>query len=194
MKKYNDFFEYLNQFEKLSEEDKLLISLHTEIKTYPTNAIFLEAGKKANQVGFINSGIFRYFFNDKLGNEITSTFITENHFVTNLPSFNEFTVCSGTIIAETPCTVILISRENWNLFSNQISSWNSTINKITNKVLLEKTTFQRKLINQDAKSSYLEFVKLYPSIIQRVPLNHIASFLGITHFSLSRIRKQISEE
>lgn len=184
----------LEQYGRLSKDDKELISNHTENRSYGREEIFIKVGTVAHQVGFVLSGVFRYFFYDNAGNEITSVFMKENDFVTNITSFNEYTPCSGTIIAETPCEVIFISRKNWELFAEYISSWNKIIQTITNQVLLEKAQFQRRLINQDAKTSYLEFVKKYPTITQRVPLIHIASFLGITKFSLSRIRKQIAEQ
>lgn len=194
MTKQNYLIEYLKKFGSLSNNDVSLISKHAIVKDFKIGDIFVEAGKNVNQVGFILSGVFRYFFYDKQGNEITSLFISENEFVTNINSFYEYIPSSGTIVAETNCSAIIISRETWELFSKEIPNWNIIIQKITNKYLLEKTNFQRKLISQDAKTSYLDFLEQYPTITQRVPLIHIASFLGITKFSLSRIRKQIIQE
>lgn len=194
MTKQNNLIEYLNKFGDLSQNDISLISKHSVVKDFKMGDVFIDTGKIANQVGFILSGVFRYFFYDRDGNEITALFIAENQFVTNVNSFNEYVPSSGTIIAETDCSVIIISRETWELFSENIPNWNTILQVITNKELLAKTNFQRKLISQDAKTSYLDFLEKYPSIIQRVPLIHIASFLGITKFSLSRIRKQIIQE
>lgn len=185
---------YLKTFGFLTNDDVSLIEKHSIIKDFKMGDIFIDTGKVAHQVGFILSGVFRYFFYDKEGNEITALFIAENQFVTNVNSFNEFIPSSGTIIAETDCSVILLSRETWELFTKKIPNWNSILQVITNKELLAKTNFQRQLISQDAKTSYLNFLEKYPTIVQRVPLIHIASFLGITKFSLSRIRKQITQE
>jgi CRP-like cAMP-binding protein len=190
----NELIDYLNKFGYLSNIDISLISEHTVVKDFKMGESFVDAGKNVNQVGFILSGVFRYFFYDKEGNEITSLFMLENDFVTNISSFNEYIASSGTIIAETDCSVIIISRKLWELYSEKIPNWNSIMQAVTNKTLLAKTNFQRKLLSQDAKTSYLDFLEKYPSIIQRVPLIHIASFLGITKFSLSRIRKQITKE
>lgn len=194
MTKQNNLVTYLNKFGDLSNNDISFISEQSVVKKFKMGDIFVEAGKNVNQVGFILSGVFRYFFYDKEGNEITSLFMAENDFVTNINSFNEYIPSSGTIIAETDCSVIIISREIWELYSEKIPNWNTIMHAITNKTLLAKTNFQRKLISQDAKTSYLDFLEKYPTIIQRVPLIHIASFLGITKFSLSRIRKQITLE
>jgi CRP-like cAMP-binding protein len=194
MKKQNELIDFLNKFGNLSKNDISLILEQTVVKDFKMGDVLVEAGRNINQVGFILSGVFRYFFYDRKGNEITSLFMLENDFVTNINSFNEYIPSSGTIIAETDCSVIIISREIWELYSEKISNWNIIIQAVTNKTLLAKTNFQRKLISQDAKTSYLDFLEKYPTIIQRVPQTHIASFLGITKFSLSRIRKQITQE
>ena len=190
----NQLIQYLENFGALTKKDKLCLTENVTIKAYKAGDVFLHTGKIANQVGFIIEGVFRYFFYDGQGNEITSYFMSENQFVTNITSFNEYTFSSGTIAAETDCLVLIIDRKGWELFAEQIENWNSIISKITSKTLLEKTNFQRRLINQDAKASYLSLLEQNPSIINRVPQTHIASFLGITKFSLSRIRNQIANK
>ncbi|MGB3468550.1 MAG: Crp/Fnr family transcriptional regulator [Cyclobacteriaceae bacterium] len=185
---------HLKQFGTLSAEDIAILKKHLTVKSFAANEVFVPAGKVAHKVGFVLSGVFRYFFYDQSGNEITAMFMTENDFVTNINSFYEFTPSSGTIVAETDCEAIVISRDSWELFSEEITRWDPIIRKITQQTLLKKTNFQRKLISQDAKTSYLDFIENYPTVIQRVPLIHVASYLGITKFSLSRIRKQIAEK
>ena len=190
----NQLIQYLENFGALTKKDKLCLTENVTIKAYKTGDVFLHTGKIANQVGFIIEGVFRYFFYDGQGDEITSYFMSENQFVTNVTSFNEYSFSSGTIAAETDCVVFMMNRQTWELFAKTITNWNTIIAKVTSKVLLEKTKFQRQLINQDAKASYLSLLKSNPSIISRVPQTHIASFLGITKFSLSRIRNQIANK
>lgn len=187
----NHLTNYLQKFGELSENDRKLIYQYSTISDFKVGEVFIEAGTNVNQVGFIVTGVFRYFFYDKEGNENTSLFMKENDFVTNINSFYEYIPSSGTIIAETDCNMVVFPRETWELFSKEIPNWSAIIQKITTITLLAKTNFQRKLISQDAKTSYLDFLEQYPTIVQRVPLIHIASFLGITKFSLSRIRKEI---
>lgn len=188
----NLLINYLESFEKLSTQDKALISTHANLLDIKSGKTFIEAGETAHKIGFVISGVFRYFFYDKEGNEITSYFIKENTFVTNIVSFNELIPSSGSIVTETPCKILLINRNSWELLAKNIVNWNAIIATISNRTLLDKTSFQRKIINQNAKDSYLHFLETHPSIIQRVPLTHIASFLGITKFSLSRIRNKIA--
>jgi len=188
----NDLIQHLNNYIKLSKENTELIINHTEVKNYKASEFFIESGDKCDQMAFLINGVFRFCFIDNKGNEVTSYFMKENDFVCNITSFFEFSVSSGSIQAETNCSVVQFSRASWDLFCNTIPEWENSFQKIVNETLLTKINFQRSLLNLDAKDSYLNFLKTYPSILQRVPLNHIASFLGITPFSLSRIRKSIS--
>ncbi|MBR9773950.1 MAG: Crp/Fnr family transcriptional regulator [Cytophagales bacterium] len=184
--------EFLNQYKQLSAAEKALLEANTKRVSYKAKSYFVQSGKRSNEVGFITSGIFRYFFYDAEGQEITAHFMAENEFVGNITSFFEFSPSAGSIQAETDCEVIIINREAWSLFCKEIANWEVTVQKIINEVLLRKTNFQRSLINIDAQSAYLNFLHSYPKIAQKAALNHIASYLGITPFSLSRIRKAIT--
>ncbi len=179
----------LEKYIKLSTGNADLVVKNVVLKEYAPSEYFIESGEKSNKIGFVISGVFRYYFIDNKGNEISSYFMKENDFVCNLTSFFEFSLSSGSIQAETNCTVVEFTRSSWDLFCTTVPNWESAFQKIINETLIAKTNFQRSLINQDAKSSYLKFLNYYPTVSQRVPLNHIASFLGITPFSLSRIRK-----
>lgn len=184
--------EFINSHTKLTEAETNLLNKNIVYKKLKAKEYFLKSGERSNEIGFIVSGVFRYFFYDNEGNEITSFFMSENEFVGNVSSFFEYIPSSGNLQTVTDCEVFIISRSSWELFCKEIQHWESTFQKIINEVLIRKTNFQRSLINSDAQSSYLKFLNTYPTIAQRVPLNHIASFLGITPFSLSRIRKAIA--
>ncbi len=181
-----------SSYYKLSDEEITLITQNISKRTYKVNETFIKSGERCNEIGFINTGVFRYYFFDGDGNEVTSFFMSENEFVGNVSSFFEYIPSSGTIEAITESEIIIISRKSWELFCEKIPSWENTFQKILNEVLINKTNFQRSLINSDAKNSYLKFLNTYPNISKRTPLIYIASFLGITPFSLSRIRKAIS--
>ncbi|AUC23819.1 hypothetical protein BTO15_17700 [Polaribacter sejongensis] len=183
---------HLNNYIKLSKEHTEFIIKNTEVKNYKASDFFLESGDKCDQIAFLINGVFRFCFYDNKGNEVTSFFMKEHDFVCNITSFFEFSVSSGSIQAETNCEVVQFSRASWDLFCTTIPEWESSFQKIINETLINKINFQRSLLNLNAKESYLKFLKTHPSILQRVPLNHIASFLGITPFSLSRIRKSTS--
>lgn len=184
----------MQQYTLLSPQAQQVIKSHAQVQVFKPGEKFLEVGDIAHKIGFINSGIFRFFFYNAQGNEITSAFMVANEYVANIKSFFEYTPSTGAIQAETDAQVIIIERKTWEMLCQQITSWESAIHQIKEEHLVRKIKFQRSIIQEDAKSSYLNFIARYPSVVQTVKLKHIASFLGITQHSLSRIRKQIIEE
>ena len=85
----------------------------------------------------------------------------------------------------------MFCNEDWKEISDTIIDWEHIIQKITNKALAQKLERVSPLVSQDATTRYLEFMEKYPTLVNRIPLSYIASYLGITQQSLSRIRKNI---
>ena len=95
------------------------------------------------------------------------------------------------IQAATNCKLLVFSNQDWKEISDTIIDWENIIQKITNKSLAQKLERVSPLISQDAATCYLKFMEKYPTLGNRIPLSYIASYLGITQQSLSRIRKNI---
>ncbi len=85
----------------------------------------------------------------------------------------------------------MFSNQNWKQISKAIAGWENIIQKITNTELIQKLERVSPLVSQDATTRYLEFLEKYPALVNRIPLSYIASYLGVTKQSLSRIRKDI---
>ncbi len=192
MKTKNPFIQILSNFRNFELEEEKLITKHLELNNYSTRDTFLKTGERNDQLGLITSGVFRYYFYDENGSEITAHFMDVNEFVGNVACFFEYSISAGTIEALTDCEVIQISKSNWDICKNEIKDWEVIFQKIINNVLIKKTNFQRSLLNNTATESYLKFLNYYPELSNKVPLQHVASYLGMTPFSLSRVRKTIS--
>lgn len=182
-----EFIKYLLQFAHLNPKQiDLIISKAEETELYK-GKYFAEEGKILQQVGFILDGIFRiWYYNDK-GEEITKIFIEEKHLLFNLKNVPS----AEYIQAATDCKLLVFSNAGWKEISDTIPEWESMIHKITNAALVQKLKRVSPLISQDATTRYLEFMEKYPTLVNRIPLSYIASYLGITQQSLSRIRKTI---
>lgn len=138
-------------------------------------------------MGFVLEGIFRiYYFNQK-GEEITKIFIEENHLLYNLKNIPS----KEYIQAITNCKLLVFSNRDWEEISDIIVEWKTIIQTITNRSLIQKLEKVSPLVSQDATTRYLEFIQKYPTLVNRIPLSYIASYLGITQQSLSRIRKNL---
>ncbi len=180
---------YVLQFGSLNSQQIELISENANETQLHKDDYFAEAGKTFNQVAFLLEGVLRICYYNNKGEEITKYFIEENHFIANPYQNEPFTEY---IQAATDCKLIVFSSQQWKEFSNTILDWDSIINKIFHRALMKKMDRRSSLVSEDATTRYLIFLEKFPNLINRVPLSYIASYLGITQSSLSRIRKNIS--
>lgn len=183
----NEFTQYIQLFGSLNPQQIALIESKGREIDLNRGAYFAEAGKVLNQVGFVLDGILRICYYNKDGKEITKIFIEEKHLLYNLRNVPS----TEYIQALTDCKMLIFSNQDWEEISNTITDWKAIIESITNKSLLQKLERVSPLVSQDAATRYLEFLSKYPSLANRIPLRYIASYLGITQQSLSRIRKVI---
>lgn len=116
---------------------------------------FSEAGKIAKQVGFILDGILRVCYYNNKGEEITKYFIDENNFVVDLDSFDNKIPSSEYVQAVTDSRVIVFSEQNWQEITNTIVGWESIVNKIVKKSLIQKIERRSPLVSEDATTRYL---------------------------------------
>lgn len=185
------FIEYILQFGNLNQQQIDLISKKAVVLELRKDEYFSEAGKIAQQVGFIMEGIVRVCYYNNKGEEITKYFIEENNMVVDFESFDN-QICSNAYVESiTDCKVLTFSRKDWIDLLDTIISWETIVNKIINKSLRQKIERRSPLVSEDATTRYLMFLEIYPNVVNRIPLSYVASYLGITQSSLSRIRKNI---
>lgn len=185
------FIEFVLQFGYLTPEQvELVRTKGSEIRLHKDDH-FWEAGKAVNQVGFLADGVLRVFYYNKPGEEITRYFITENHLILPGAGNEKPYFATEYLSAVTPCTLVVFSPKDWDCLAEHIAGWNTVVQKITAAHHLEKIERRSELVSQTATERYLDFIRKFPTLINRVPLSFIASYLGITQSSLSRIRKNI---
>lgn len=182
-----EFIEYILQFGHLNQQQTDLIMSKAKEIELSKDEYFAEAGKVLRQVGFILDGIIRICYYNNKGEEITKIFIEEKHLLFNLKNVPS----TEYIQAATDCKLLVFSNQDWKEISDTIIDWENIIQKVTNKALAQKLERVSPLVSQDATTRYLEFMEKYPTLVNRIPLSYIASYLGITRQSLSRIRKNI---
>ncbi|QES88969.1 Crp/Fnr family transcriptional regulator [Rhizosphaericola mali] len=186
-----ELLNFLMQFGNLNQQQIEFIVSKTTIVDIKKDHPFVKAGKPFNEVIFILEGVLRIFYYNNKDQEITKYFVDENHLLANPYKGEPMTEY---IQAITYCKLLVFSEKNWNEISNTIVGWNEIVNNIFHKALLEKMDRRSSLVSEDATTRYLTFLEKFPTLANRVPLSYIASFLGITQQSLSRIRKKTSDE
>jgi CRP-like cAMP-binding protein len=188
----NQFIEYLLQFGNLDQQQTALILKKAKEIRLQNNAYFSEAGKVAKQFGFITEGIIRVCRYDDNGEEMTKYFIDENNIVVDLNSFDNGIPATAYLQAISDCTILVFSKPDWDELLHTIVGFDTIVRKIISKASHRKVVRLSALVSEDATTRYLSFMEQYPNLVNRISLSYIASYLGITQSSLSRIRKNIS--
>lgn len=154
----------------------------------------LQAGDVCKYLAFVSKGCLRsYSVNDK-GEEHIVQFAIEDWWMTDLKSFLMNEPATYNIDALEDTELLLIDKTSQDKLYNAIPKIEHYF-----RILLEgsNTASQKRIsdfISASAEERYLNFLKTYPKLVQRVPQSYIASYLGIKPQSLSRIRKELSEK
>jgi CRP-like cAMP-binding protein len=184
-------FNYFDTFLKLSEESKEFIASHLEYEQFTKGSFLWKAGERCKHLYFIESGIARLYFYTEEGKENTVHFVSENKFITDLESLRIQSPSSVSCIAEVDCKVIIIKSNVLEKLDKEVFEWHELIRKITEKTLFDKVKIRDLLFQKESKERYLSFLKIFPTIANHVPANQIASYLGISQFTLSHLKKDI---
>ncbi|RZJ55066.1 MAG: Crp/Fnr family transcriptional regulator [Flavobacterium sp.] len=187
----NELINYILQFGNLNPQQIEFIKSKTSELEFKKDDYFSEAGKIPRYIGFVLEGVFRCSYYNNKGEEITHYFIDEYSFVSDQLKFDAQVEASEYIQAVTDCKLLAFSKKDWDEISNTIVDWDRIAAKIVQKCLIDAMDRRSPLVSEDATTRYLSFLEKFPTLANRIPLSFIASYLGITQQSLSRIRKNI---
>jgi CRP/FNR family transcriptional regulator, anaerobic regulatory protein len=185
----DNFIKYLNTIYKLS--DDTISDLVTCLTTFEfaKNNTILKQGQVCNYLYFVDKGLLRLFYY-RNGKDITDYFATEQNIIGGIDSFFSRKPSEKIIEALEACSLIAISFDNLEKLYQKHHDLERVgrILSIGAFLSMQKRLFAIQF--HPAKQRYQELLKSSPDILQRVPLGHIASYLGITQVTLSRIRSQ----
>ena len=186
-----EFINYVLKFGNLNKQQTDFIMSKAKTKELHKDDYFSEAGKIPRLVGFMIEGVVRFYYYNNKGEDITQYFVDENNFVSDQQRFEAQVVASEYIQAVTDCKMLTFSKKDWDDIGNTIVGWDAITGLIMKNCLLKTIERRSPLVSEDATTRYLSFIEHFPGLVNRVPLSHIASYLGITQQSFSRIRKNI---
>lgn len=184
---------HLLQFGNLNKQQIELIKSKVVTRETKKEEYYHEAGKIPNEVIFLTEGIMRVCYYNHKGDEITKYFIDENNFLADINSYNQEIPSTEYVQAVTDCKYFVLSKSAMKDLSATIIEWDKIIAKITAKGLADKVNRISPMMTEGAKERYQKFINNFPAQANRIPLSYLASYLGITQSSLSRIRKSLLE-
>lgn len=192
----NNLFDFFVEVDKenikmSSDELFILEQFNKSINrlTIPSKTILLYEGKIADTLYLIRKGSLRLFFYNE-GKDVTFQFFFEGDFVASFDSLYKRQPSLFSLESIEPTEVIAIKREDFYNLLEQTPA----LRKVYEEKLIDRFHVYQQLFLSQIKNTpaqrYGELLKEYPYIIQRVPQHYIASYLGITPVSLSRIRNR----
>lgn len=186
----NQLLNYLQLGKILSEEDQSVILDAFEYRTYKEGETLFQSDHICRQMFFVCKGILRILVQNEHGAEVTHYFLAENRFCTILNSFIKQVVARETIQAACDAEVMCIDRSALMELYSKYPALKTAIDQSVQKTLLEKINTRNTYLGYDSSARYRLFLERQPEIATRVQLGDIASYLGITRQSLSRIRRK----
>ncbi len=186
-------FQIIRYVHNLTKQDEIVLHENSHEIFLQKGDYFAEPDIFRNRIGFVTSGVMRIVYHDDAMDEVTRYFMREGQFVSDMLKLYENGMRPPEFIqAVTNCHVIVWYESDLKAFEAQIPEWSEIRRKLTERAFLEKLTATN-YFSGDAMTRYEQFVMRFPELAQRVPLGYLASFLGVTQSSLSRIRRNISE-
>ena len=181
------FLNYIDSVYKMSDESKNALAAHIYIKEFEAEEFILKAGTTANFACLIASGLVRSYYikNDE---EVTTKFLPEGSFITSIFSFYGRKPGTEFIKTVTPTQLCCLHYNDLQNLYKQHLEINVLGRIITEQYLYFLEVELYNLRKQSASEKYKFFLKHYPHILQSCPLKYIASYLGISVETLSRVR------
>lgn len=178
----------------VSSQTAAEISTHFAACVISKGEFLLREGKVCNEYFFLEEGFMRAFAHDTEGNDVTTNFYSGNQVVFEVSSFFTRSRSSENIQALTESRGWIVSYETLNMLFHTLPEFREFGRNLLVKGYAALKMRMLSTITETAEQRYEQLLRDNSEIFQHAPLKHIASYLGITDTSLSRIRKEFSRK
>ncbi len=182
--------EYISQFADINDEFQKKLEDVITIEKHPKGKMLLKEGEFCRKVFYVEKGLLRFFYYGDEGKDITHWFLLEQEFITEIDSIYSQKPSEFYLETLEDCVLHTFNPQAFIELSVSYNSLNIFKDIMFVKSITELGEKIKDLQFRDAKTRYHNLIEKYPDILLRVPLGHIAAYLGITQQSLSRIRRQ----
>ncbi|MDT3404567.1 Crp/Fnr family transcriptional regulator [Mucilaginibacter terrae] len=176
----------------LSEQDKALMSNYFVPKRLRKRQYLLQEGDVCKNITFVSKGLLRTYNVDDNGDEHMSVFGWEGWWISDFNSFLTGVPAMFNIDAIEDSEVLLLSRENYEAITLAIPVMDRYFRILYQNSIVTKERRLMSSVTDTAEEKYLRLSQSNPDMIERIPQNLIASYLGIAPETLSRIRKSLA--
>jgi CRP-like cAMP-binding protein len=191
---FDIFRKYLEDKIVLTEGDYELIESLSSFKRLRKRQYLLQEGDVCRFNAFVCKGFLRNYYVDDKGQDHIMQFAPENHWVGDRDSMDSGLPSKYNVDALEDCEILLLTKEDFELIRKTVPAFNDFVNDTLKKNLVVLQERIRVSISLSAEEKYSNFISKYPSISNRLPLHMIASYLGISAETLSRVRSSSAKK
>ncbi|GAB3516713.1 Crp/Fnr family transcriptional regulator [Emticicia fontis] len=186
------FISFVKRIVDLPEAEEAKVLLLLRPVKIARGEYYIREGQVPKKFAFVEKGLFRYSYINTKGTEFTKNFILENNFISAYSAMISQQPSRMFIEALEDSYVYDISYHDWLELKKGHPCWNEFLVVILEKAFSTKEIRERDLLLLEAQERYDIFKKEFPTLENRIKQHLIASYLGISPISLSRIRNKLA--
>ena len=191
---YELFFQKFNEKVPLTQEEEAFIKQYLTPKKLRKKQYFLQEGDVSKHTAFVEKGALRAYVLDEKGAEHITAFALEGWSISDIPSFLKGEPATLNIDALEDCELVLISRAAHEELLQKMPKYETYMRIMVTNAYIALQKRMTNMISLPLEERYKAFTQMHQNIFQRVPQHMIASFMGLSPETLSRVRSRISSK
>lgn len=191
--KFRQLVDFLSRYIQIRPEEAVALTGILRVGSFKKNSLLMEEGKVSNMFGLIIKGYARTYYYDHENRDSTKAFIWESEIIISPRSFFGRKPAGCSVVAMEQVELLYIRHEDLVPFLEENPRFASVIKDMARDFTPDVSRHTKLLQMTSARERYEHFIAKRPDVVNRVPMKHIASYLGMTTETLSRIRSKMKQ-
>jgi CRP-like cAMP-binding protein len=191
---YEVFFRIFNEKVSLTMEEEEVVKQYLTPKKLRKKQYLLQEGDICKHLCFVEKGALRAYVLDETGDEHITAFALEGWTTGDLSSFIKKEPATLNIDALEDCELVLVSKQAHDELLQKLPKYETYIRNLVTDAYIALQKRTTSMISLPLEERYKAFTQMYPSLVQRVPQHMIASFMGLSPETLSRVKSRLTNK